>query len=58
MYCVLCFHVVQGSLTEEHEAVTVLDGNASCEDHFGYLQGVPNFTVALMNYRRDHGGES
>jgi hypothetical protein len=53
MFCVLCLYVIDG---EAEKAITVIDGNASCNDHMGYLTG-RGISEAIMLYRREHGQE-
>lgn len=36
LYCALCLHVKTGVA---NKADTIIDGNASCYDHMGYLSG-------------------
>lgn len=48
LFCVLCLHVSEGLASE---AETIIDGNASCYQHMGYLAGV-RLSVAIATYRR------
>jgi hypothetical protein len=48
-YCAVCLHL---DPEEEIEARTIIDGNASCYDHLGYLAG-RSLTAALDMWRRD-----
>jgi len=43
LYCCLCLHARAGTA---NDAVTVINGQAVCYDHMGYVQG-GQFTIAL-----------
>lgn len=50
LYCALCLHVHRG---RARAAETVVDGNASCYEHMGYLAGA-SLSVAIHTWRRAH----
>jgi hypothetical protein len=50
LYCCLCLHSRDG---EAAEAETVINGQAVCYDHMGYVQG-GLFSQALTTILREH----
>lgn len=53
LYCALCLYVRE----EPEEAVTVVNGQAVCADHMGYVGGGEHAT-ALYLVRDQEGGPS
>jgi len=37
IYCAYCVSLEKGSLHEDHEAITIANGTATCEDHLKYI---------------------
>jgi hypothetical protein len=52
LYCALCYFV----RSDAEEAVTVINGQAVCDDHLGYVQGGV-FTQALILVKRNEPGD-
>lgn len=49
--CCLCLHARKGVA---EEAITIINGQAVCEDHMSYVQG-DNFSSALATVKREEG---
>jgi hypothetical protein len=50
LYCAICIFTHEGTLDEDHEAITVMGGNAVCQDHLGYSAD-PKVSNAIHFFR-------